>query len=183
MNSYYKILQDTSKENLKKHNITCFDDVIMKYPEHYDKIISYINECYNYKSDFLIEEKDWYIFLSERFLANRLPEAFKDDIVNLKSPEIAIAIDGFVTLQEQHTFQTLVAKKSLRQQMITVMVSSGTANEKKDANKLVSELDDEINMIQEGMRQEQKVFGQFKGIDAVKKAKSVYLLNIANIEG
>jgi hypothetical protein len=181
MDNYYKVLLNPSKENLSRQYIICFDKVIAKYPEH-EKIISYINECYNYKSPFIIEEKDWGQFLNERFEANGLPELLKADIIDMQCVEVAIAIDAYLTLQKQNSFQTLVAKQNLRQQMLAqIQTSTNTISDKKSANELITELDEEINSIFEEMKQDQRIFGNHKGWDAVQKAKSVTQLNITNV--
>ena len=182
MESYYRILLAPTKETLKKHLITCFDKVIGAYPKDNEKIILYINECYNYKSPFLVEEKDWWEFLNERFKINDLPPKFVRDIVYLENPDVASSIDDFLVLQKKNEFQTLVAKQSLRQQMLVEIQNPASAiSDKKSANDMITQLDEEISSIFEAMRAEQKAFGNYKGFDAVKKAKAITQINIANI--
>lgn len=173
MDNLYKVLEVPSKENLRRHQITYFDKVIEKYPDDYKEIIGYINDCFNYKSPLLVEEKDWGTFLRERFQANELPDELADDIINYKCEEIVNAIDDFLTEQKQTVFQTLVAKQNLRKDMLRV--SQGVENKTSDkqiANALVTTLDEEINLLYEKLRAEQKKFGNYKGFDAVKQAKS-----------
>lgn len=181
MNNYYKVLLNPSKENLKKHNIKCFDTVISSYDKHYEKIISFINECYNFQSPYLVEEKDWGVFLSERFEANGLSDYQRADIIHLQNVEVALAIDCYLTLQEDVQFHTLVTKQNLRQQMIAYINTGTYSPDKKGANELLSQLDEEITRIHEAMRQDQRLLGNGKGYDAVKKAKVLTVINIANI--
>ncbi len=173
MDNLYKVLEVPSKENLRRHQITYFDKVIEKYPDNYKEIIGYINDCFNYKSPLLVEEKDWGTFLRERFQVNELPEELEGDILNYKSPEIVFAIDDFLTEQKQPLFQTLMAKQNLRKDMLGVLQSfEGKVAEKQIANTLVTTLDDEINLLYEKLRAEQKKFGNYKGFDAVKQARA-----------
>jgi len=173
MENLYKVLQVPTKENLQRHQITYFDRIIDKYPSVYETIITYINECYNYKSPLIVEEKEWSSFLKERFEINELPDYLRDDILNYKSPEIVIAIDDYITHQKEPAFQTLIAKQNLRKDMLVVIQDpAGKVDDKQKANNLVTTLDEEINAIFERMRQDQKVFGNYKGFDAIKQAKA-----------
>lgn len=180
MNNYFKILLNPSQKNLHRHNIKCFDEVFSAY-QNGENIVSFVNECYNYQSPYLIEEKDWGIFLLERFRANGLPDHQIADIVHLQNVVVAVAIDGYLMLQESFQFHTLVTKQNLRQQMIAYLNTGGYSNEKKGANELLTQLDEEINAIHEAMRQDQKPIGNYKGYDAVKRARNLTVLNIANI--
>lgn len=180
MENLYKILLVPSKENLHLHAIHYFDRLIDQYPKKYRQIITYINECFNYHSPFLVEEKDWTTFLHERYEASTMPADFIDDVVNYKAAEIVIAIDEFLTHQKQPVFQTLAAKQNLRKDMLVFLQDpANKINDKQTANTLLTTLDDEINTLHERLRQEQKVFGNYKGFDAVKQARTVTQLNIA----
>ena len=180
MENLFKVLQVPSKENLHLHNIRYFDNVIRKYPHHYREVITYINECFNYNSPLIIEEKDWGLFLMERFTASELPDQFIADLVNYQCPDIVVAMDEFLTHQKQPVFQTLIAKQNLRKDMLVFLQDpAGKIVEKQIANTLLTTLDDEINMLHERLRQDQNKFGNGKGIEAIKKAKSVTQLNIA----
>lgn len=181
MDNLYQVLQDTSIKNLHDHEIKYFDSVIEEYPADYKKIITYSNECFNYRSPLIVEEKDWGIFLMERFRANNLPEDLYSALVLYESPEIVFAISSFLAHQKQPAFTTLIAKQNLRIDMLSVMQSFGkTTSEKKIANEAVTALDNEINDIFERMRQEQKKFGNYKGYDGVKSARNKFKINIAN---
>lgn len=181
MENLYQVLQDTSIKNLHEHEIKYFDTVIEEYPSDYKKIIAYCNECFNYRSPLIVEEKDWGIFLMERFRANDLPEDLYSALVLYESPEIVFAISSFLAHQKQPAFTTLIAKQNLRISMLSVMQSfSNTITEKKTANEAVTSLDNEINEIFERLRQEQKKFGNYKGYDAVKSARNKFKINIAN---
>lgn len=181
MQDLYRLLCDVSISKLTDNEIQYFDKVIEQYPDDYKKIITYINECFNYHSPLLVEEKDWGIFLHERFRANRLPEELRSGLIEYESDAIVLAIDAFLTHQKQPIFQTLVAKQNLRQAML-VMVQrfDGTIGDKQKANELITTLDSEINDIFERMRQEQKKFGNFKGYDSVQSAKLKIRINIGN---
>ena len=180
MDNLYKVLEVPTKENLRRHFINYFDKVIEKYPNDYKEIIGYINDCFNYKSPLLVEEKDWGSFLKERFEANELPGELKDEILNYKCPEIVTAIDDFLTEQKQTLFQTLMAKQNLRKDMLGVLQGvENKISDKQTANTLVTTLDDEINSLYEKLRAEQKVFGNYKGFDAVKQAKAAIQISIS----
>lgn len=180
METLYKVLQEPTLYNLHKHYIHYFDNLADAYPDDHKQIISYINECFNYNSPFLVEEKDWNIFLQERFVENNIPDDYIDNIISYKDPVIVIAIDEYLTHQKQPTFQTLVAKQNLRKDMLVALQDpAGKINDKQTANTLLTTLDDEINDIFERMRAEQKRFGNYKGFDAVKQAKQHTKLNIA----
>lgn len=181
MENLYQVLQDTSIKNLHEHEIKYFDTTIEKYPNDYRKIIAYCNECFNYHSPLIVEEKDWGIFLMERFDANNLPEELHSALVLYESPEIVFAISSFLAHQKQPAFTTLIAKQNLRISMLSVMQGFGTSiSDKKTANDAVTNLDNEINEIFERMRQDQKKFGNYKGYDAVKSARNKFKINIAN---
>jgi hypothetical protein len=180
MENLYQVLQDTSIKNLHDHEIKYFDTVIEKYPSDYKKIISYINECYNYHSPFLVDEKDWGLFLIERFRANNLSEDLRSALMEYESEEVVFAMASFLAHQKQSTWTTLVTKQDLRISMLAVMKKHGIpTKEKKDANELVSMLDIEINDIYERLKQEQKRFGNHKGYEQVKVAKNRFVINIA----
>lgn len=180
MDNLFKVLQTPTKENLHKHAIFYFDAVMEEFPGDYTRIITYINECFNYNSDLLTEEKDWAIFLGERFKANNLPEGLRELIIDYKSPEVLIAVDEFLTHQKQPVFQTLIAKQNLRKDMLIALQDrDAKMGDKATANTLLTTLDDEINLLHERLRGEQKVFGNFKGFDAFKQARAATQLNIA----
>lgn len=117
-NLYEIIEEDSDNTTLLKYNITCFSPLVSEYGKDYKVVITYINECYNFKSPFLSEEAIWKDFLSFRFKENRVPKHFFSDIVNLKNRTVARAIYDFLELQQSTTFETLVAKKGLRRQML-----------------------------------------------------------------
>lgn len=184
MQNYFQILSNEKLglEYLRSHNIDCFNHIFEKYPDNAKKIVRYINECYNYKSPYLVEEKIWETFLRERFDANEISLSLEHEIINLKNEYLVFSIDAFLDLQKAQPFQTLTAKENLRMQMIKkIQEITLTIAEKKSANDLISELDEEINSLKEQLRQEQKVFGNYKGFDAVKKAKQLTVINIANL--
>lgn len=180
MQNLYEVLQKPTKEILERHSIKYFDKVIEKYPKYYKDIIAYINDCFNYNSDLLLEEKEWSKFLMERFEENCLPDSLIDDIIQYDSEEITYAIAMFLAEQKQPLFATFTAKQNLRMQMLAIMQkSSSTTSDKKNANDMVSSLDIEINDILEKFRQGQKVFGDFKGYDQVKTARNRHKVNVA----
>lgn len=181
MDNLYKVLEAPTKENLRRHFINYFDKVIEKYPDDYKKIISYINECYNYKSPLLVDEKEWGLFLVERFNYNKIPEELKPAIINYECDEIIFAMASFLAEQKITTWTTLVTKQDLRVAMLSVMKQhTAPTKEKKDANELVTLLDIEINDIYEKLKQEQKRFGNHKGYELVKIAKNRLTINVAH---
>jgi len=180
MDNLYKVLQDPTPENLHFQSIEYFDKVIEKYPEDYRKIIAYINECYNYQSPFLIDEKEWGSFLNERFRLNRLPEELRSALIDYECDEIVFAMASFLAHQKEAAWTTLVTKEDLRISMLSVMKKHGIkTSEKKEANELVSLLDVEINEIRERLKQDQKRFGDHKGFAEVKAAKKRLVINVA----
>lgn len=182
MNSYYKLLSVPTKEVLEQHKISCFDRIVNKYQNEYLEIISYINQCYNYQSPFIVEEKDWTEFLLERFRANKLPEYLLKELVRLEDSDIAHDIDLFLDIQKDNVFKTIVAKERARQKVLEILNGTlTTLADMKSANEMLNDLDEEINSIKEELRQEQKRFGNYKGFDAVKTAKKMTKINIANL--
>jgi hypothetical protein len=180
MQSLYELLRTPTVANLKFQSIDFFDQIIEKYPDEYEKIITYINQCFNYNSPYLIDEKDWGIFLLERFAANEIDEEIRPALMNYESTEIVYGIAAFLAYQKQSTWTTLVAKQNLRISMLaTIQGHSASINDKKNANELVTSLDLEINQIMESMKQDQKRFGNFKGFEDVKAAKIRHVINVA----
>jgi len=182
METLYSILQVPTKETLTRHRIIYFDKVVEKYPAIYEQIIGFINDCYNYKSSVIVEEKEWALFLDERFEVNNLPDYIYGDLVQMKCREIVNAIDDFLTAQKEPDFQTLIAKQNLRKDMLAYAQNSeNKISDRQTANSLITTLDDEINSIHERLRQATKVFGNHKGFDAVKQAKAVTQLSISQM--
>lgn len=180
MQNLYEVLQDPTKEILRLHSIKYFDEIVEKHPSDYINIIRYINDCFNYHSVLLLEEKDWRSFLIERFYTNDLPEEILPGLVDYETGYFVLAISMFLEDQKQPVFTTLVAKQNLRVNMLaTMQTPSATTNDKKNANEMVSSLDSEIAMIYEKFRQGQKVFGNFKGYDQFKTARNKHLINTA----
>ena len=181
MQDLYAVLQTPTVENLRYHSIDMFDELIEKYPNEYENIISYINECFNYHSPFLIDEKDWEAFLMERFAENEISEEFRRDVIYYESKEVTAAIANFLGYQKQSLWTTYVAKQDLRVAMLAVMKShSAATSEKKNANELVSTIDLELQDLLEKLKQEQKRFGNYKGYNDVKAAKARHTINIAH---
>jgi hypothetical protein len=180
MQDLYTILLDPSPGNLKRQSIGYFNDLIKEYPTSCMRIITYINECFNYKSPLLTEEKDWGMFLRERFRANNIPEELRSGLIDYESKSIVTAIDAFLTHQKEPQFQTLIAKQNLRLSMLaTIQKADASIGDKQKANELITSLDAEINQIYERMRQEQKKLGNYKGYDSVQAAKSKLKINIS----
>jgi hypothetical protein len=180
MDTLYEVLRDPTNEVLRLHSISFFDGVIAAYPADYKKIIIYINQCFNYHSPYLVEEKDWGMFLMERFAANEIPEELRQAVMQYDSPEIVFAMAEFLGYQKQTAWTTLVAKQNLRVAMLAVIQGfSANISEKQKANELVSTLDLEINDILEKMKQDQKVFGNHKGYSEVRAAKIRHQINVA----
>lgn len=180
MQNLYEVLQHPTKDLLNLHSIKCFDVLIEKYPGHYKDIIAYINDVFNYNSPLLIEEKDWGKFLMERFEENNVHDSLFEDVINYESEAVVRAMSDFLEYQKQPLFTTYTAKQNLRLSMLGIMQrSSSTTTDKKNANEMVSSLDAEIAMIIEKFRQGQKIFGNFKGYDAVKTARNKHLINVA----
>lgn len=181
MNDLYLVFKDPTIRHLHDQHIYYFDRIIDEFPADYKKIITYINECFNYHSPFLVEEKDWTTFLGERFDDNQVPELLRPGLIEYESEAIVLAIDEFLTHQKQPTFQTLVAKQNLRASMlVTVQKHDASISDKQKANELITTLDTEINEIYERMRHEQKKLGNYKGYDALQSAKAKLKVNIAN---
>lgn len=181
MQNLYNLLSDPTQEKLKTHNIDYFDKVIEKYPDNYESIIIYINECFNFQSPLLIEEKEWGSFLRERFKANKLSEDLSSPILEYNSEEIVFAMASFIAYQKQPIWTTLVAKENLRINMLAVIQWHGAnISDKQKANELLSVLDTEINDIRERLKQDNKVFGNYKGHEQIKVAKIRYNINIAH---
>lgn len=173
MENLYRVLQDPSIENLHSHEIEYFDAVIAEFPSDYKKIISYINECFNYKSPLIVEEKSWGKYLNERFRVNKLPEELRPALIEYESPTLVVAIYDFLTYQKDPQFETLIARQNLRKSVLgTIQSSSATLSDKKTANELLSNLDNEINELFERMRSDQKKIGNYAGYDDVKNARA-----------
>lgn len=180
MESLYEALRVPSIEKLHLHQITFFDEIVKKYPDHYREIISYINEVYNYTSPFLIDEKDWTLLTIERFRANDIPEGLRAELTHLEDADIVLAITAFVSYQKQATWVTYTAKQNLRIGMLALMQNpKGTTAEKKNANEMVSSLDIELNDIREQLQKDQKRFGNYKGMNELNAAKARFALNAA----
>lgn len=181
MENLFDLLEMPTRQLLEKHDIKIFDAVIIKYPEDYKKIIKYINDCFNYRSPYLIEEKSWQLFLIERFSANLLREDLREDIVGMESAEVVQAMAEFLAYQKQPMWETLVAKQNLRMNMIGVTQSFGASvGDKKNANEMITNLDNEITSMFERMKQDQKRFGNYKGAEQLKEAVVRHKINIAN---
>lgn len=180
MENLYEVLRVPTVENLKAHQITFFDEVIKKYPDHYQEIIGYINECYNYNSPYLIDEKDWTLLTIERFRSNNVPESLRGELTHLEDADIVFAISSFVAYQKQATWVTYTAKQNLRIGMLALMQKPAASTvEKKNANEMVSSLDIELNEIREQLQKDQKRFGNYKGMNELTAAKTRLSLNIA----
>ena len=180
MQNLYEVLKNPSIEVLRLHSIDCFDKVIETYPKHYKNIIRYMNDVFNYKSDLLLEEKDWQRFLMERFDENNIPDNLIEEIVHYESADVTYAMSSFLAMQKESIYTTYVFKQNLRMDMLSIMQKpSATTSDKKNANEMVSNLDIEINDIVEKLRNSQKVFGNFTGYDQVKSARNKHKINIA----
>ena len=121
MQNLYELLRTPTVENLHFHLIRFFDEVIEKYPDDYESIITYINECYNYDSPFITDDKDWTLFLIERFRENQLKEELREAITKLEDEAIVFAISSYVAYQKQSTWVTFTAKQNLRVGMLALM--------------------------------------------------------------
>lgn len=185
MNNYFSLISKavedkTLKKTLEANKIVCFNELFEKYADDVEKIINYVNEVYNYNSPYLIEEKDWGGFLRERFYENDINELLYNDITCLAETTFVLAVDCFLSIQENRQFQTITAKEGLRKQLLSFIQKSGnTTSDNKNANEMINDLDEEINLIHEQMRNDQKVFGNHKGYEAVKRAKQLTEVNIA----
>lgn len=181
MTDLYQVLRNPSIENLHLHDIAYFNDLIAEYPEEYRQIITYINECFNYHSPLVVKEKDWGVFLRERFRANNLPEELRQPLMEYGSEIVVRAMDAFINHQKQPAFQTLLAKQDLRLSMLATMKSSSSSTtEKINANNSVTNLDFEINSIYESILQDQQKLGNSKGFEQVKSAKAKFKINISD---
>lgn len=181
MTDLFDLLQSPTVETLKMHSIAFFDKVIEEYPDEYENIISYINECFNYHSSYLVDEKDWGAFLMERFRSNLLSEDIRSKVINYECPIITVAIADFLDYQKQPTWTTFTAKQNTRTAMLATMQNySSSITDKKNANELVTTLDIEINDLLEKMKQEQKRFGNYQGVKDIKTAKKRMVINIAH---
>lgn len=180
MQNLYEILQNPTKEVLELHSIDYFDKIIENHPDNYIDIIKYINECFNYHSLLLTEEKDWGRFLMERFEANGLPEDILPGLIEYETEYFVHSISIFLIEQKQPLFTTYIAKQNLRMQMLAIMQkSTSTTTDKKNANDMVSSLDIELNDILEKFRSSNKVFGNFIGYNQLKTARNKHLINAA----
>ncbi len=181
MDTLYNLLLEPSKENLHFHSIHYFDDLIKKYPTDYQKIITYINEVYNYESPLIVKEKDWGSFMMERYTKNRIPEEFLEDILRFESEEFTLAVSSYFAQQKQSSYSTIIAKMMLKENTLnTVRDFKASMSDKQKANEMLSSIDGEINEIHERLRQDQNVFGNFKGYEQVKTARNKHKINIAN---
>lgn len=180
MQNLYEVLQNPTLEVLKLHSIEYFDKVIEKYPQDYEKIISFINDCYNFKSPLLVQEKVWELFLLTRFKVRKIPDELRPDILELKSDEFVVATDSFLKYQKEPIWETLVLKQNFRiSVMSTIRGHVSGMSEKKTANELLTTLDAEINAIFESLKQSQEPLGKYKGYDSIVGARSKIKINIA----
>lgn len=183
METFYKILLNPTKENLHSHGIHYFDKVLANFRVDGERIINYINDCFCYKSPWIVDGKNWSDFLLERVRLNGISKNIQDDILNNKLPEVVDAIWQYINHQNQPLFATKVVKENLRMQMFELL---NTVNEplaqKKTANEMITSLDAEIESINEKLIQDNQVFGKGAGFDAIKKAKSVTQLSIVNVD-
>lgn len=181
MQTLYSLLQKPTKVLLAEHGLTFFNPIIRRFPNDFVKIIGFINDCYNYKSPHLVQEKAWEAFLLERYNANKLPAGLKEEILELKSDEFVLATDEFLKFQKEPIWETLVLKQNFRLTLMAVIRDfNKSLADKKIANELINNLDVEINSIFESLRQSQQVFGNYKGYDAIANAKNKIKINIAS---
>lgn len=180
MQDLYKVLQDPSIRVLQDHEIKYFDDLIKEYPENYKKIICYINDSFNYSSPYHVVEKEWGSFLKERGKANGLTDELFSKIINNEILSIVYAIQEYVFYQKEKVFATKVAKENLRIYLLKLIQSDAALSEMKIANEMITDLDLELQKINERIKQDQKVFGGYKGFDSISKIKNPTRINIGD---
>lgn len=182
MENFYKVILNPKKENLHGHAIHYFDKIFDSFPDDAEKIILFINDCYNYKSPYIIDGKDWRKFLEERLKMNNVSLELREKILKNEFPEVVEGIWEYIYAQKQSLWELKMIKENLRTQMMDTLRKDVNIGEKKSANEMLTSLQDEIEKIDERIIQDNQVFGKGSGFDAIKKARSVTQLNIVNVD-
>ena len=181
MQNMYEVLQKPTKELLKLHEWDFFDPLIAKYPNDYEKIIAFTNDCYNFKSPHLVQEKVWEILLLSRFKYHQIPEELKPDILELRSGEFVVATDSFMKYQQDSQAELLLLKMNLQVSMKAKLRDySVELPSKKLANEFLNSLEAEITAIHESMMQARQPLNNGKGYDAIVSAKNKSIINLGS---
>jgi len=182
MESFYKILLTPTKKNLHSHSIHFFDEIFRNCPVDAEKIILYINDCYCYKSPYILDGKDWGKFLEERFRLNGISASLKDAILHNELPEVVEGIWQYIYAQKESLWELKMIKENVRLDMIkTLQTVTTPLGDKQKANEMLTSLQAEIEKIDERLIQDNQAFGKGAGFDAIKKARSVTQLTITNV--
>lgn len=182
MESFYKVLLKSQQKNLHAHSIHYFDKIFQNCPHDAEKIILYINDCYCYNSPWVVSGKEWRLLLEERFKMNGISDSLKDAIIKNEIPEVTEGIWQYIYAQKQSLWELKIVKENLRLQMIDLLQKPDTPlGDKKNANEMLTSLQNEIERIDEKVLQDNQKFGP-SGFDTIKKARSVTQLSIVNVD-
>jgi hypothetical protein len=182
MRTLYEIVKGCkSKDEMHKHNVVCFDELISMYGEKDGmSVVQFINRCYNADSEFAMFGKDWSSFLNFHAKECGIKKDNLLDVVVIGSRELLDSIEWYIRMQNDEEYGQLVAKKTLQAKMQSVMIA-GTAdvNDLKVANEITNKTLDDIKLLEESIRNRKQSIGGGNANQHISVARGA--LNIASI--
>lgn len=171
MNNLFNIIdKNPSKDNLLKHSIYCFVDFYSSFPkEDCEKIILYIGDCYSVNSPYWMDTADWGSFVYKRFKARGVPEHYFAGLVNLEEKIFVIAIQDYIDMQGDKVMSLIYAKENLKKSMMASVQSPLISIEDKGkANKILTDLHQELKDLYQEVRKTENGIGGKDGANKVR---------------